>query len=258
MSRVLSLLYGVACYVAFLAVYMYFIGFVGNLFVPTTLDGTPRVALVWALLNNVALIGLFGVQHSVMARPAFKRAWTTIVPRHLERSTYVLFSCVALFAICWFWQPMGGSIWRAENTIARNVLYAVFAMGWLMVPLASMLINHFDLFGVRQAWLYFRGRQYTPPAFRTPGPYRYLRHPLYVGWMLAFWATPDMTLAHLLMATGLTAYILVAIPYEERDLEASLGEKYIAYRKRTPMFVPRLVGASRKAAQVEAQESRPA
>ena len=256
MNKVLSLVYGVACYVLFLVTYLYFIGFVGNLFVPTTLDGAPRVSLVWALLNNVGLIALFGVQHSVMARPAFKRAWTAVVPEHLERSTYVLFSNVALFALCWFWQPLGGTIWHVDNTVARNVIYGFFAMGWLMVPLASMAINHFDLFGVRQVWLHFRGKPYTPLAYRTPGPYRYLRHPLYVGWFLAFWSTPDMTLAHLLMATGLTAYILMAIPFEERDLEASLGEQYVAYRKRTPMFVPRLVAANRKGAQVEAQESK--
>jgi protein-S-isoprenylcysteine O-methyltransferase Ste14 len=229
-----------ACYVLFLVTYLYFIGFMGNAIVPTTLDGAPRVPLFWALLNNFALIGLFGVQHSVMARPAFKRAWTSVIPQHLERSTYVLFSCVALFALCWFWQPIGGTVWRAEDPALRYALYGVFAMGWLVVVLASLLINHFDLFGVRQVWLHFRGKPYTALAFRTPGAYRHIRHPLYVGWLMAFWATPDMTLAHLLMAAGLTAYILIAIPYEERDLEAHLGKPYVEYRNRTPLFVPRL------------------
>jgi protein-S-isoprenylcysteine O-methyltransferase Ste14 len=184
MSKVLSLAYGIGCYGLFLVTYLYFIGFMGNLIVPNTLDGTPRVSLALSLLNNAALIALFGVQHSVMARPAFKRIWTTFVPQHLERSTYVLFSCAALFALCWFWQPLGGTIWYVEYPLLRNTLYGIFAIGWLMVPMASMLINHFDLFGVRQVWLYFRGKPYEPLAFRTPGPYRFVRHPLYIGWLL--------------------------------------------------------------------------
>lgn len=246
MSRFLALMYGLACYALFLVTYLYFIGFMGNVIVPTTLDGTPRTTLGWALLVNAGLIAAFGVQHSVMARPAFKRLWTRLVPEHLERSTYVLLSCVALFALCWFWQPLGGTIWKVETPVLRNTLLALFAMGWLMVPLASMLINHFDLFGVRQTWLYFRGKAYTPLAFRTPGPYRYLRHPLYVGWLFAFWATPDMTAAHLFLAVGLTAYILAAIPFEERDLETFYGKKYAAYRAKTPMFVPRLISTDSK------------
>lgn len=256
MSKVLSLAYGIGCYGLFLVTYLYFIGFMGNMIVPNTLDGTPRASLAWSLLNNAALIALFGVQHSVMARPAFKRMWTTFVPRHLERSTYVLFSCAALFALCWFWQPLGGTIWRVEHPLLRNTLYGIFAIGWLMVPMASMLINHFDLFGVRQVWLYFRGKPYEPLAFRTPGPYRFVRHPLYIGWLLAFWSTPDMTLAHLFMATGLTAYILIAIPYEERDLETFHGAPYAEYRDKTPMFIPRPSLAPRKRAQIEGESPR--
>jgi len=240
MSKVLSFAYGLGCYILFLITYLYFIGFVGNFFVPTTLDGDPRVSVFWALANNSALVLLFGLQHSVMARPAFKQAWTTIVPQHLERSTYVLFSCIALFAMCWFWQPLGGTIWSVENTTLRAVLYGVFAIGWLMVPAATMLINHFDLFGVRQVWLHLRNKPYEHLKFATPGPYRYVRHPLYIGWLLAFWATPDMTISHLFMAVGLTAYILAAIPFEERDLAKTHGEVYVDYRMRTPMLIPGL------------------
>ncbi len=253
MSRILSFAYGIACYLLFLATYAYFIGFMGNLVVPTTLDGTPRVPVVWAVLCNAGLIAAFGVQHSVMARPAFKRVWTAIVPQHLERSTYVLFSCIALFALCWFWQPMGGTIWHVDTPVLRNVFYGVFAIGGLMVPAASLLINHFDLFGVRQVWLHLRGKPYVHLTFATPGPYRYVRHPLYIGFLLVFWSTPDMTLAHVLVAAGLTAYILAAIPFEERDLETFHGKPYIEYRKRTPMFIPRITPAAQPPEQTESE-----
>lgn len=256
MSRVFSLVYGVGCYLLFLASYAYFIGFVGNLIVPTTLDGTPRVPTIVALLNNLALVLVFGLQHSVMARPSFKAAWTRVIPKHLERSTYVLFSCLALFALCWFWQPIGGTIWRVENSTGRAVLYGLFIIGWLMVPAASLLINHFDLFGVRQVWYYVRNKPYEPLAFRTPGPYRYMRHPLYVGWLLAFWATPDMTVAHMFFAAALTAYILAAIPFEERDLVEAHGAQYLEYRRRTGLFLPKLKPAAASTLQVEGERSK--
>jgi protein-S-isoprenylcysteine O-methyltransferase Ste14 len=253
MSRALAFAYAVVCYLAFLASYVYLIGFVGNFIVPTTIDGGPSTSTVLAVAVNLGLILVFGLQHSVMARPAFKRVWTKIVPKPLERSTYVLISSIALFALCWFWQPVGGTVWHVENPIGRAILYMIFAAGWLIVPGASLLINHFDLFGLRQAWLFLRGERYTHLKFRMPGPYKYVRHPLYIGWLLAFWATPDMTIAHLLFALGLTGYILIAIRYEERDLATFHGEAYIRYRERTPMFVPNLTAARTNAQAAESE-----
>ena len=195
-----------------------------------------------ALLINMALLGLFAIQHSVMARPAFKRWWAKIVPQPAERSTYVLFSSLALLLLFWQWQPMGGLIWRVQNPIGQAILFTLFAAGWLLVLIATFLINHFDLFGLRQVYLYLRGKEYTSLKFGTPGPYRYVRHPLYVGWLFAFWATPTMTAAHLVFALLTTAYILIAIQLEERDLLAVHGEEYAAYRRRVPMLLPRLLG----------------
>ena len=189
------------------------------------------------MLVNLLLLGLFAIQHSVMARPAFKRWLTKFVPQPTERSTYVLFSSLMLIALFVHWEPLGGAIWDVQDPVGRITLHGLFAFGWGLVLVSTFLINHFDLFGLRQVWLYLRGREYTPLGFVTPGPYRHVRHPLYIGWLLAFWATPTMTVTHLVFAIATTAYILIAIQLEERDLVEALPQ-YDDYRRRVPMLVP--------------------
>ena len=241
-SRIGVLTYGVASYAVSLGVFAYLAGFVGNFLVPTRLDG-PLVGTLGAALGvNLALVALFGLQHSVMARPGFKRGWTKLVPPAAERSTYMVATNVALAALFALWRPMGGEVWTLQHPIACGVAYGLYALGWAVVLASTFLLNHFDLFGLRQVWLFFRGRPYTTLPFGTPGFYRHVRHPLYVGWMLVFWATPTMGLAHLLFAVALTAYMLVAIRYEEPDL-IDLHPQYALYRQRVPMLVPRLVRA---------------
>jgi protein-S-isoprenylcysteine O-methyltransferase Ste14 len=237
--RLLLLTYGILCYVLFLATSLYAVGFVGGFLTPTRLDGPRHGSLAAALAIDGGLLALFAVQHSGMARPGFKRSLTRYVPGPAERSTYVLLSNAALLVLFWQWRPLGGVVWEVPGEAARAVVSAVFAAGWLMVLVATVLINHFDLFGLRQVWLAFRGVPYTSLRFTTPGPYRLIRHPLYVGWLTAFWAAPTMTAAHLLFAVGTTAYILAAIRWEERDLVAAYPE-YTTYRHRVPMLLPRL------------------
>jgi protein-S-isoprenylcysteine O-methyltransferase Ste14 len=237
MSRLLVFVYGVVSYALFFVTYLYAVGFVGNLVVPKSLDSVPTSPLGTALAINLGLLGLFAVQHSVMARPAFKRLLLRWIPAAAERSTYVLASSLALILLFWQWSPLGGVIWDVQDPAARVVLYAAFGFGWLLVLVTTFLINHFDLFGLRQVWLHLRGREYTSLNFVTPGPYRLVRHPLYLGWLFAFWATPTMTVTHLLFAIMTTGYILVAIQLEERDLVAAHPE-YADYRRRVPMIVP--------------------
>jgi protein-S-isoprenylcysteine O-methyltransferase Ste14 len=237
-KRIAFFIYGSVSYVIFLATFLYAIGFIGNFGVPTTLDGTRTRSFAVAVLIDVGLLTLFAVQHSVMARPGFKDWWTRIVPRPLERSTYVVFSSLALILLFWQWQPLGGVVWSIEDPIGRLILRMLFAFGWALVLVSTFLINHFDLFGLRQVWLYLRNRPYTTLHFGTPGPYRLVRHPLYVGWLFAFWSTPAMTLAHLLFSVATTAYILVAIQLEERDLVREHGESYESYRRSVPMLIP--------------------
>jgi protein-S-isoprenylcysteine O-methyltransferase Ste14 len=239
-ARLLAFGYGLIAYTLFLGVYLYAIGFIGDFAVPTRLDSSAQGPIGWALLINLLLLGLFAVQHSVMARPGFKAVWTRVVPKPVERSTYVLFSSVALILLFALWQPMGVVVWNVENPVARVVLYGILATGFFIVLIATFLINHFDLFGMRQVWLYLRGREYTPLRFKTPLFYKYVRHPLYVGWLLAFWAAPTMTVAHLVFAVMTTAYILVAIQFEERDLITVHGEHYVRYRREVPMLIPRV------------------
>jgi methanethiol S-methyltransferase len=242
LARSAVLLYGVVCYAVFFATFLYAAGFVGNLLVPKSIDATPVTSTGVALLTNAALLALFAVQHSVMARPAFKRVLVRFIPIAAERSTYVLASSLALTAVFVFWQPMGGVVWNVQHPAGRAVLFAGFAFGWLLVLVTTFLINHFDLFGLRQVWCYFRDRACEPLTFVTPGPYKLVRHPLYVGWFFAFWCTPVMTVAHLVFAVLTTAYILMAIQLEERDLVTYHGQDYVDYRKRTPMIIPRLSG----------------
>jgi len=241
--RIAIFAFGSVAYLIFLATFLYALGFVGGFLVPTTLDGPARMLFGPALAIDLGLLALFAVQHSVMARPAFKRMWTRVVPEPLERPIYVLASSLCLIAMFALWQPLGGVVWSLESPLARGLAYAVFGFGWGLVLLTTFLINHFDLFGLRQVWLALRGRPYTRLRFVEPGPYKLVRHPLYLGWLCAFWATPTMSAAHLVFAIMTTAYILVAIQLEERDLVAEHGEAYDSYRRRVPMLVP---GAARR------------
>jgi protein-S-isoprenylcysteine O-methyltransferase Ste14 len=242
-KRVTFFVYGLACYAVFLATFLYAVAFIGNLGAPTSLDGVATDPVGRAVAINTALLMLFAIQHSVMARPAFKSAWTRIVPKPIERSTYVLFSSVALMLLFWQWRPLGGTVWSVDSTAATIVLRSLFAFGWVLVLIATFLIDHFDLFGLRQVWLALLGQPYTSRPFATPWLYRYIRHPLYVGWLFAFWMTPTMTTAHLLFAIATTVYILIAIQFEEHDLIDEFGDAYRHYRQRVPMLIP-LTGAA--------------
>lgn len=251
-QRISIFLYGTLSYLIFLASFLYAIGWVGGFLVPTTLDGVAVADFQSAAMINVALLSLFALPHSVMARPAFKRWWTRHVPEAAERSTYVLQSSVLLFVVMIFWQPMGGMVWEATNPIAYWTLYGLFGFGWGLVLISTFGHNHFDLFGLRQIVLNLMGRERTPLPFKTPLLYRMVRHPLYVGWFLAFWATPTMTSAHLLFAAVCSIYILVAIQLEERDLVAEHGEDYLNYKRDVPMIVPRIVPADLTSAEQDA------
>ena len=243
-KRTLGLFFGLSAYLIFLMSFLYAIGFVGNFIVPRAIDGVPRVPLSIALAINAALLGLFAVQHSVMARPAFKRWWTQYVPRLLERSVYTLFSSLALIALFFMWEPMGGFLWQVESQVVRCLIHTCYALGWIIVLVSTFQINHFDLFGIRQSWAYFRDAEYTPLKFVTPGFYRYVRHPLYVGWFIVFWASPEMSAAHFFFAVMTTAYILIAVHWEERDLENELPQ-YARYKKQVPRFIPQFALRSR-------------
>ena len=236
-KRLSIFIYGVLSYAVFFVTYLYAIGFVGNLWVPKSMDSVREVPFLTALLTDLGLLGLFAVQHSVMARPAFKRWWTRFVPQAAERSTYVLLSSLALIAMFAWWQPLGGAVWDVTSPVAKAVLYGAFAFGWGLVLVSTFLINHFDLFGLRQVWLELLGKPYRPLHFGTPLFYRYVRHPLYLGWFFAFWATPTMTVTRLVFAIATSAYILIAIQLEERDLIDAHPE-YADYRRRVPMLVP--------------------
>lgn len=238
LKRVAFFIYGVVCYAIFLATFLYAVGFIGGFGVPKTLDGPGSGPRAVSIAIDAALLALFAVQHSVMARRGFKERWTRIVSPVVERSTYVLLSSAALLLLFWQWRPLGGVVWSVSDPAGRALLWSLFAFGWALVLVSTFLINHFDLFGLRQVWLSLRGKPYTPLTFGTPGPYRLVRHPLYVGWFFAFWMTPTMTLAHLFFALMTTAYILVAIQFEERDLIHAHGDSYEQYRRRVPMLIP--------------------
>jgi protein-S-isoprenylcysteine O-methyltransferase Ste14 len=243
LKRVLVFAYGLVCYAIFLVTFLYAFGFVGNFVVPATLDGVPRLGTGQALAIDLGLLGLFALQHSLMARPFFKRWLIRRIPESAERSSYVLFSSLALIVMFLCWQPLGGEVWDVRSPAWQAVLYTLFAFGWTLVLVSTFLINHFDLFGLRQVWLQWVDRPYRPLKFGTPGPYKVVRHPLYLGWLFAFWATPTMTGTHLLFAFMTTAYILVAIQLEERDLVDALGDDYVQYRRKVPMIIPRVGGA---------------
>ncbi|TMI65406.1 MAG: isoprenylcysteine carboxylmethyltransferase family protein [Bacteroidetes bacterium] len=238
MKRSLVLMYGLISYLLFFGTFLYAFGFVGNLFVPKSIDGAPQVPLLTAIVVNAALLLVFALQHSIMARPAFKKWWTKIIPEPAERSTYVLLSSLCLLLLVWQWQPMGGFVWVIESPVIKTILTVLFITGWLIVLLSTFMINHFDLFGLRQVWFYFTGKKYEPLRFRIPFFYKYVRHPLYLGWLIAFWATPVMSAAHLLFAILTTGYIFTAIWFEERDLVTHFGSKYSEYKKKVPMIFP--------------------
>jgi len=238
MKKILYLLYGVVCYGIFFGTYCYAIGFVTNQIVPKGLDSKPTVPIGYSLLVNIGLLVVFALQHSIMARPAFKKWWTQIIPEPIERSTYVLLSSICMILLFIFWQPMGGVVWSVDSDISYWILNAISLFGFGIVLISTFLINHFDLFGLRQVWMYFRGKPYTQLPFKTPFFYKYVRHPLYLGWMIAFWAAPVMTIAHFLFAAICTGYMITAIRFEERDLIRVFGEKYIRYKQAAPMLIP--------------------
>jgi protein-S-isoprenylcysteine O-methyltransferase Ste14 len=256
MSRIgrnLALTYGITCYAIFFVTFLYLIGWVTHLVVPTSIDSGTAGNPIAAFVVDLALVAIFGLQHSVMARPRFKAAWTRVVPQPIERATYVLASSAAVVLLLVFWRPIPVAFWHAEGVVAV-LLQAGSLLGFGIVLYTTFLIDHFDLFGLRQVFLAWRGRPYAEKRFVTPSLYRFIRHPLYVGWMVSFWSTPTLTLGHALFASAMTAYILIAIRYEERDLAAALGEPYRRWRAATPMFVPRAQGR-RSAGSREAEAS---
>lgn len=238
MARYLALVYGALNYLAFLAVFLYLVGFVGGFVVPRSVDHGPPAPVGWAVVIDIALVGLFAVQHSVMARPAFKRWFTRVVPESIERSTYVLASNLVLVLMFWLWRPIPATVWNLTMPAERTVLWGLFWIGWAIVLASTFMISHVDLFGLRQVYLAWRGQPYTHVGFHARALYRVVRHPLMVGFVIAFWATPTMTAGHLLFAVATTGFIVIAVHLEERDLIAALGEDYRQYRHRVPMFNP--------------------
>ncbi|RIK69352.1 MAG: hypothetical protein DCC65_01010 [Planctomycetota bacterium] len=251
MQRVIFLAYGSFAYLCFLGTFLYAIGFVWNVGVPKSIDSGPQSPLPTAILINSVLLGLFAVQHTIMARPQFKVMWTRIVPKPIERSTFVLATCVVLNLMYWQWRPITSTLWHMEESALRLLLFSVSGLGWLIVLYASFLIDHFYLFGLRQVWLHFRGQAYIHPAFKKPPLYRLVRNPLMLGFLIAFWATPDMTGGHLLFCIMTTGYIFVGITFEERDLSSILGADYRDYRERTPMIIPFLRKGAERALEAD-------
>ncbi len=238
MSKILSFFYGVISYLAFFGAFLYLIGFVGNLVVPKAIDSGAESGVAQSVLINIALVSLFAVQHTIMARPGFKQWWTKIVPVQVERSTFVLVTSLLLALLYWQWRPMQGVIWSVENPTGKAILLGLFWLGWGIGLFSSFIINHFDLFGLRQVWLHLTNREYQHLKFQARSLYKLVRHPLMLGMVIAFWATPHMTAGHLLFASGFTVYILVGIRFEERDLVRFHGEDYVDYRQRVAMLVP--------------------
>jgi protein-S-isoprenylcysteine O-methyltransferase Ste14 len=235
-----ALSYGVICYAIFFASFLYLIGFLGNFAVPKSIDSGAAGPLGPALLVNAGLLLLFALQHSVMARPGWKRFFTRAVPHSIERSSYVLASSIALIVLFWQWRPIPNPIFELEGEVARGAMLALYLLGYAIILYATFLIDHFDLFGLRQVFLRATGRPYTELPFMTRGAYKLVRHPIYVGWIIVFWVAPTFSVGHLLFASAMTAYILVAVPLEERNLAQQLGEPYRSWRARTPALLPRI------------------
>ena len=237
---ILALAYGALSYTVFLVAFLYAIAFVGNLVVPKTIDSGVEGPLQQALIVNVLLLDAFAIQHSVMARPGFKKWWTKIIPKSIERSTFVLLASLMLLLLYWQWRPITTQVWAVENAAGQILLQCLYFLGWLIVFFGTFMINHFDLFGLRQVYLNLRNREYTDLGFRISGFYKFVRHPIMLGFLIAFWATPVMTVGHLLFAVATTGYILIALQLEERDLANHFGEQYQEYRRKTSMLVPRI------------------
>jgi len=237
-GRAIAFLYGLVCYLIFFVTLLYAIAFVGNIIVPKSVDTGLAAPLTEALIVDTLLLSLFAIQHSVMARQWFKRAWTKIVPKPVERSTYVLLASLVLLLLFWQWHPMTTVIWDVQNPVGRIFLQALFWIGWGQVFISTALVDHLGLFGLRQVHRYLKRQPEEAPPFKTPGLYKVVRHPLYLGFIIAFWSTPHMTLGHLFFAAVCTAYILVAIQFEERDLLSYYGDTYRQYRKEVSMIFP--------------------
>ena len=238
MKRSLILIYGIVSYVAFFGTFLYMIAFVGNFLVPKSIDTGIADSSSKAVFINLVLVLLFAVQHTIMARPSFKKWWAKYIPVEIERSTFVLFSSLLLILLFWQWQPLTTVVWEVKSTIATAIVYIFFALGWGLVLLSSFVINHFDLFGLRQVVLCWQGKNYTPVEFKESFLYKMVRHPLMLGFLIAFWATPLMTTGHLLFAAAMTLYVVIGIQFEERTLIAELGNDYLEYREKTSMLVP--------------------
>ncbi len=236
-GRILAFVYGLACYAMALAVFIYLAAFLANFYVPKTVNSGEAGPFGQALIINILLLAVFGLQHSIMARPTFKNAWTKVVPKPVERSTYLLLSNLVMILLFWQWQPMTGVVWTIGGEVGRTVVWALYAIGWGVLLLSTFLINHFDLFGLRQIWLNLRNQEYTSLTFKTPGPYQLIRHPIYLGWLIVFWAAPTMTVGHLVLALGMTVYIFIAIWFEERNL-VDIHPEYAEYKSRSSMILP--------------------
>jgi len=238
MSKALSFLYGAVCYLVFFVVFLYLIGFVGDLFVPKSIDTGTEAAAGQSVMVNIALLGLFAIQHTIMARPAFKKWLTKVIPEQVERSTFVLASSILLVLLYWQWRPMLGVIWSVDNPAGKTILFGLFWLGWGTVLFSSFIINHFDVFGLRQVWLHVTNREYHHLEFQARSLYRLVRHPLMLGIVIGSWATPHMTTGHLVFAITTTVYILIGIQFEERDLVRYHGQDYSDYQHRVPMLIP--------------------
>lgn len=239
MNKMTSFLFGVISYFVFFVAFVYAIGFLAEMIVPKSINSGTESGLVSSLIINLLLLGAFAVQHSLMARPFFKRWFTQYVPVQVERSIFVLLSSLLLFLLYWLWKPMTAVVWQVDSSLGQSLIWAVFALGWLIVFLSTFMVNHFDLFGLRQVWLHLRERPYEHVPFQTRALYKYIRHPIMLGFIIAFWATPLMTQGHLLFSVMTTLYILIGIQFEEHDLKNILGEDYAHFRKTVPMLFPR-------------------